>query len=312
MAIVHAGQQRVAFGDELLRRMNLAKDAVVEANRDPGACAEARLDHEALVEARGLAIANVGFDDGQVKPLLGPLEILHAAAVHVLDTAGFEIAEVRAVVDDAHQVGLAETNANHVAGNGVGRGRGIHGREGTRPPKPCVEALAPGTKAADRAPMSSAPPPAPPVPQTYKVVVGVDYSEQSERALRAALDIALHRDVQIYCAAVAEGYGPGRPQVESAEMHQTFRDEAQKNLDRFITKELDLLEAGGRKLNRKRVFAAVDFGKPADGIIALSEDVQADLIVVGTHGRKGLERLFMGSVALEILRRAHCPVLITR
>lgn len=160
--------------------------------------------------------------------------------------------------------------------------------------------------------MTSAPPPAPPVPKTYKIVVGVDYSEQSERALQAALDLAVHRDAQIYCLAIAEGYGPGRPHAESAEMHQTFHDEAQRTLDRFITKEIDAFEKKGLKLNRKRVAAAVDFGKPVDGVLALADDVQADLVVIGTHGRTGLERLLVGSVASAVLERAHCPVLVTR
>ncbi|MBK7580425.1 MAG: universal stress protein [Myxococcales bacterium] len=160
--------------------------------------------------------------------------------------------------------------------------------------------------------MPSVPPPPPPVPQTYKIVVGVDYSEQSERALRAALDMALYRDVQIYCVAVAEGHGPGRPVVESAEMHETFHDAAQRTLERFIAKEIDELEKSGLKLNRKRVAAAIDFGKPADGVLAMAEDVHADLVVVGTHGRTGLERLLLGSVAMDLLRRAHCPVLVTR
>jgi nucleotide-binding universal stress UspA family protein len=160
--------------------------------------------------------------------------------------------------------------------------------------------------------MASAPPPSPPVPQTYKVVVGVDYSEPSERALAAALDLALYRDTQIYCVAVAEGYGPGRPNDESEEMHETFREQAQRTLDRFITGEIDELEKRGVKLNRKRVAAAVAFGKPVDGILALAQDVRADLIVVGTHGKKGIERLLVGSVAADVLKRADCPVLVTR
>ncbi len=160
--------------------------------------------------------------------------------------------------------------------------------------------------------MSSAPPPAPPVPQTYKIVVGIDYSEQSSRALRAALDIALHRDAQIYCLTVAEGYGPGRPTAESNEMHQTFHDQAQRTLDRFISNEIDDFEKRGVRLNRKRVAAAVDFGKPLDGILALAEDVHAELIVIGTHGKKGLERLFVGSIATAVLGHAKCPVLVTR
>lgn len=160
--------------------------------------------------------------------------------------------------------------------------------------------------------MSSAPPPAPPVPQTFKIVVGIDYSEQSSRALRAALDIAVHRDTQIYCVTVAEGYGPGRPAAESSEMHQAFHEAAQRTLDRFISDEVDEFEKTGVRLNRKRVAAAVDFGKPLDGILALAEDVQADLIVIGTHGKKGLERLFVGSIATAVLGHAKCPVLVTR
>lgn len=160
--------------------------------------------------------------------------------------------------------------------------------------------------------MPSAPPPAPPVPQTYKIVVGIDYSEQSKRALAAALDLALFRDAQIYCVTVAEGYGPGRPSAESSEMHQSFHDEAQRTVDRFIATEIDAFEKAGVRINRKRVAAAVDFGKPLDGILAMAEDVSADLIVIGTHAKKGLERLLVGSVASAVLSHAHCPVLITR
>jgi nucleotide-binding universal stress UspA family protein len=151
-----------------------------------------------------------------------------------------------------------------------------------------------------------------PLPPTYKIVVGVDYSDQSARALAAAFEIALHRDCQIYAVAVAEGHAPGRPAKESAEMEQTFLEEAQRTLDRWIGTQLDELEKSGAKLNRRRIAAVIDFGKPADGILAMAEDVNADLVVVGTHGKKGLERLVVGSVALDAVRRSHCPVLVTR
>ena len=161
--------------------------------------------------------------------------------------------------------------------------------------------------------MSASPPlPPQPLPASYKVVVGVDYSEPSVHAIRAALDLALHRDAQIYAVTVAEGFGPGRPAVESQEMRQTFHDEAQQTLDRWLAKELDELEKSGAKLNRKRIAAAVDFGKPAEGIVAMARDVNANLVVVGTHGRKGLERLVVGSVATDVLKNAPCAVLVVR
>lgn len=53
-------------------------------------------------------------------------------------------------------------------------------------------------------------------------------------------------------------------------------------------------------------------GAPANDIVAAAQEWQADLIVVGTHGRGGLGRLVLGSVAEAVLREAHCPVLVVR
>lgn len=54
---------------------------------------------------------------------------------------------------------------------------------------------------------------------------------------------------------------------------------------------------------------AVVFGTPADRILRFAEENEIDMIVIGTHGRTGLKRLIMGSVAESIVRRATCPVL---
>jgi nucleotide-binding universal stress UspA family protein len=53
-------------------------------------------------------------------------------------------------------------------------------------------------------------------------------------------------------------------------------------------------------------------GDPAGEIIRLAEETDCDLIVMGTHGRKGLGRLLMGSVAENVMRRAPCPVLTVK
>jgi nucleotide-binding universal stress UspA family protein len=53
-------------------------------------------------------------------------------------------------------------------------------------------------------------------------------------------------------------------------------------------------------------------GHPADEIVQLVEDEGIDLIVMGTHGRRGLTRLLMGSIAEAVVRRAKCPVLTVR
>jgi nucleotide-binding universal stress UspA family protein len=53
-------------------------------------------------------------------------------------------------------------------------------------------------------------------------------------------------------------------------------------------------------------------GDPAAEIVRLAQETQAGLIVVGTHGRTGLDRLLMGSVAEQVVRKAPCPVLTVK
>jgi nucleotide-binding universal stress UspA family protein len=53
-------------------------------------------------------------------------------------------------------------------------------------------------------------------------------------------------------------------------------------------------------------------GDPAGEIVRIAEDEGAELIVLGTHGRTGVTRLLMGSVAEVVVRRAPCPVLVYR
>ncbi len=53
-------------------------------------------------------------------------------------------------------------------------------------------------------------------------------------------------------------------------------------------------------------------GAPAEEILSVARDVGADLVVLGTHGRTGLGRLLMGSVAERVIHKATCPVLTVR
>lgn len=56
----------------------------------------------------------------------------------------------------------------------------------------------------------------------------------------------------------------------------------------------------------------LEYGDPAAVILKVAEEIGADLIVLGTHGRTGLRRLLMGSVAEQVVRKAPCPVLTLR
>lgn len=60
------------------------------------------------------------------------------------------------------------------------------------------------------------------------------------------------------------------------------------------------------------VEARLTYGDPADEILKLSEELGADIIVMATHGRGGLQGLVIGSVATRVVRAAHIPVLLVR
>jgi len=60
------------------------------------------------------------------------------------------------------------------------------------------------------------------------------------------------------------------------------------------------------------VHTAVLLGEPAHGIASYAQEKQAELIVIPSHGRTGLTRLLIGSVAERVVRLAHCPVLVLR
>jgi len=56
----------------------------------------------------------------------------------------------------------------------------------------------------------------------------------------------------------------------------------------------------------------LEIGEPASTILDMAKELNADMIVMGTHGKRGLERLLLGSVAEQVLRRAECPVLTVK
>lgn len=61
-----------------------------------------------------------------------------------------------------------------------------------------------------------------------------------------------------------------------------------------------------------KIIAHEASGDPADVIVEMASDLLASAVIVGTHGRKGLQRMIMGSVAESVVRNAGCPVLVVR
>jgi nucleotide-binding universal stress UspA family protein len=132
-----------------------------------------------------------------------------------------------------------------------------------------------------------------------------DFSECSNYALPVAADLATKYESRIIVLHVVETMGPAN--VTFGEVEKQI--EPQGYLDRLQ-----------RELHQVRPPVAssvsIDYqlveGDPASGIERVALEQHCDLIVMGTHGHRGLERLFLGSVAEQVIRRASCPVLTVR
>jgi nucleotide-binding universal stress UspA family protein len=73
-----------------------------------------------------------------------------------------------------------------------------------------------------------------------------------------------------------------------------------------------LAERHGVAFERERVLTHARIGPAVDTLLQMAVDYDADLLIVGTHGRRGLSRLALGSVAERLVRDARCPVLVAR
>jgi nucleotide-binding universal stress UspA family protein len=91
--------------------------------------------------------------------------------------------------------------------------------------------------------------------------------------------------------------------VAHADMKQKLEEEAVKKIKAMIPAEL--LESGN-------VIPIVRFGKPFLEIIQVAKEKKVDLLAIGTHGRAGMDRVILGSVAERIVRKASCPVMVVR
>jgi nucleotide-binding universal stress UspA family protein len=142
------------------------------------------------------------------------------------------------------------------------------------------------------------------------LVVGLDFSETGSRALGQALALAkgsaggdLHivHVASLPIAPIGAEFGWEDPGVSLAAATDRLRRQV----------ELEF-EASGGGMGFDRVTLHVKVGPPAEGITRLAAEVDADMIVIGTHGRRGLRRLVLGSVAEATVRLAGCPVLVVR
>lgn len=151
----------------------------------------------------------------------------------------------------------------------------------------------------------------------FVVVVGIDFSEQSDRALKRAFELAFdQRATEIHAVHVAQSFESGvELELPAIGLGRVSLAEAREQLKAYVEQRLtDFVErADPRRAQAiERVVAHVRLDAPAEQIAELARELEAELVIVGTHGRKGLSRMVMGSVAEAVVRRAPCSVLVVR
>ncbi|MCB5292660.1 universal stress protein [Arthrobacter sp. SO3] len=134
----------------------------------------------------------------------------------------------------------------------------------------------------------------------FRIVVGVDGSESAQAAMDWAVDEARLRNGRVV-ALSAWHYPYVSDALGQVWEYQGFEDDARAVLDQ------ELERVGNRGAE---VTGSLIEGNPASALVDASQ--QADLVVVGSHGRGGFTGMLLGSVSMQTVHHAHCPVLVVR
>jgi nucleotide-binding universal stress UspA family protein len=145
------------------------------------------------------------------------------------------------------------------------------------------------------------------------VLVGVDFSPLAKLAMDAALEIVASRaETKLHVVHVAKSLGPMvRLELEDDERSVSPK-EAASYLQDYVERHLTAWQRADRKVDGADVSTHVRVGAASTEIVQLGADLDADIIVVGTEGRSGVERFLLGSVAETVVHKAGCPVWVVR
>jgi nucleotide-binding universal stress UspA family protein len=137
------------------------------------------------------------------------------------------------------------------------------------------------------------------------VLCPVDFSEFSIRAYRYALSIARQYNTKLSVQHAVEPWRyPAADFCISPEHFDQFYNALREKSEEQLQQLVKTYSHDGDQTE-----CVVNVWMASDAILALAEAQKADLIVMGTHGRRGFDRLMLGSVTERVMRKASCPVL---
>jgi nucleotide-binding universal stress UspA family protein len=138
------------------------------------------------------------------------------------------------------------------------------------------------------------------------VLCPIDFSETSIRTYRHAISLAEHYRAKLVAQHIVELWRhPSADFAASAEDFKRFeralREIGMEKLQEFVKKHTH---------DEVQPELAVGEGIAPDSILSIAQAQNADVIVIGTHGQRGFDRLILGSTTDRVMRRASCPVLV--
>jgi nucleotide-binding universal stress UspA family protein len=134
-----------------------------------------------------------------------------------------------------------------------------------------------------------------------KILLATDGSENTAQATKAAVDIARRRGSEIHLIHVWHD-------VHTPHAHAFVKSELRQQGREILDKEVKRIEEQGGTVTRSHLRE----GRTFEEVIKLGDDLEADLLLVGSRGHRGLRRMLVGSNSEDIVHHAHRPVLVVR
>ena len=144
----------------------------------------------------------------------------------------------------------------------------------------------------------------------YVILVATDFSDDSALAVKEAWQLATQRtDAQLHLVHVLSD----KPTLLSTEEAMVRNERLMSDTpDELRNHAIGVAQAARLAPLHRAMGFHVRLGDPAEAILQLAADVDAEMIVVGSHGKSGLKRAMLGSVSEKLIRTAPLPVLVTR
>ncbi|ASQ90679.1 universal stress protein UspA [Prosthecochloris sp. GSB1] len=137
-----------------------------------------------------------------------------------------------------------------------------------------------------------------------KILCPLDFSDASHKAVRYAREFAKGMGAGLFLLNVVE------PRPMAVDMSLSYVP-LEEDLEKAAREDLEEVAMAERQQGVE-VEADVVIGTPSEVILERAEELDVNLIILGSHGKTGLSRLLMGSVAESVVRKARCPVLIVK